>query len=78
MCGHVKVRLVNQSSSADAYLTLPRELALRKAMEFSVEQSKKLLCGTFISLFCQVNECRNAGVSRIHGILNTAHRLSHF
>lgn len=76
--GHIKVSLVNERSGADAYLTLARELALRKAMKFRVELSKKLGCGNFITLFCQVDETRNTRASRIHIILNTAHSLSHF
>jgi len=34
--GHIKVSLVNERSGTDAYLTLARKLALRKAMEFPV------------------------------------------
>jgi hypothetical protein len=78
LLGHIQVSLVNERGSADAYLTLARELALRKAMEFRVQLRKKLACGNFITLFCQVNERGNARVGRLHGIQNTAHSLSHF
>ena len=75
---HIKVSLVNKRRGTDAYLTLTRKLALRKAMEFRVQQSKKSAGGNFITLLCQVNERRNARVGRLHGIQNTAHSLSHF
>jgi hypothetical protein len=40
--------------------------------------SKKLACGNFVTLFCQVDERGNARASRLHGVPNTGHSLSHF